>query len=1117
MTLLTPLFSRINQIVFGFGIICLATILADTILVLFTVSAANPHFTQPNATSAPPFTISGQVTNNTIGLAGVTMTLSGFLNGVTTTDNNGNYSFDVVGGGDYTVVPSATGFTFNPPARTFNTLGAPRIADFAVSAQSFVVTNADDHGPGSLREALINANARAGTDPIIFNIPGLGVKVISLLTPLPEITDPVVIGADAQPGYAGAPLIELDGASAGSGANGLVITAGRTIVRGLAIGGFQAAGIVVRSGDGTGIQGNYIGVDATGALARPNNVGIQLSNSRNNLIGGTVAAARNVVSGNLSNGVEVGGNDNLVQGNFIGTNASGTAAIGNGASGIADSGANNLIGGTTPGSGNLISGNQTGVSGGSVIQGNLIGTDVTGTKKVSNHIGIQGNALIGGLTPGAGNVISGNSFIGVFIQGIGSKLQGNFIGTDITGTMDLGNDGDGVSSFADDALIGGIVPEARNVIAGNGGFGNIVLGVSPSRRGATVQGNYIGTDVTGTRALGRPGTGITILSNNNLIGGAVPGAQNVVSGNFVGIRIGDRFGGPGQGNVIQGNIIGLNAPGTRPLPNSNYGILFQEGSSDNIVGGTQSGAANKIAFNGIAGVNVSSGRRNSVRGNSIFSNGGLGIDLEFQGVTPNDSTDADVGANNLQNFPVITSVLSFINGTTIRGSLNSTPNTTFLIDFYSNAALDPSGNGEGAVFLNTTPVTTDSNGDAAVSVTLPVPLGTGRVLTATATDPDGNTSEFSAGDSVGINGNLQFSVGSIRVIEDVGVVNVTVLRKGGSSGTLTIDYATSEDTATAGQDYTSASGRLTFNEGETSKSLQIPITDDAVTEPDETFTVSLANSASLENLGTPNTLVVTIQDHSAVPIILQNDPSVAEGNTGTSREMLFTFSLSAVTGRSVSANYATSNLNATGGSSCSKPGIDYETTSGTISFAAGDTSTVTIPVKICGDTLAEGPENFRVNLSNLSNATADSSHGIGAIFDDDELELLLEESGPTINQAVAFDAVLFLRDPFPVAGIPEWFTSGPDRNTRVMFFVRNLPLNPDSPSTVAVELRTPNKFFTVPAEDVRSVPNVELTQVVIRLPDDLPAGVICTVNIRVEFQASHLNLSSNTGTIRIAP
>ena len=423
----------------------------------------------------------------------------------------------------------------------------------------------------------------------------------------------------------------------------------------------------------------------------------------------------------------------------------------------------------------------------------MIGTDITGTKKIGNGIGIQAvapNTLIGGLTPAARNVISGNG-TGVVFGGEGSKLQGNFIGTDISGTVAIGNTFDGVIA-SNGALIGGTVSGARNVIAGNE-QSNISLDLNGSGQGVTVQGNYIGTDVTGNRAISAftISLGIRISGSNNLIGGLVPEAQNVISGNAVGIQFRSTNVGSPQENVIQGNLIGLNAAGTGPVPNSQGGIEFSDGSN-NLVGGTQSGAANKIAFNGKHGVVVfSRSFQNSIRGNSIFSNDGLGIDLGDEiGVTANDATDLDAGANKLQNFPVLTSVTSNGNSTTIQGSLKSTPNTTFQIDFYSSAALDPSGNGEGALFFNTTSITTNSNGDATINVTFPMPLGTGRVVTATATDPDGNTSEFSAGDVTSATGNLQFSVSSIQIIEDLGLLTLTVLRKGGSTGSLTVDFAT---------------------------------------------------------------------------------------------------------------------------------------------------------------------------------------------------------------------------------------------------------------------------------------------------------------------------------------
>ena len=1110
----------------------------------FTVIATKPHFTMAppsqtfnnlnsdqvlnftaTATNAPFFTISGQVTENGTGLAGVLVTLSGSQVGTRTTDSNGNYSFELAGGGNYTVTTSLTGFTFTPPSQTFNNLSANQTANFTSNRQNLVVTNTNNHGEGSLRQAIITANATVGLDMIVFNIPGSGAKIINPQTGLPEITDPVVIDATTQPGFAGSPVVALDGTGlAGSDATGLLISANGTTVRGLAIGRFDNAGIVLRECTNNVIQGNYIGVDMAGNAWR-NFTGIILSNASGNVIGGTTAAARNVVSGNQFHGISIFGSNNVIQGNFIGTNPAGTAAIPNGINGVEISSApatNNLIGGTAPGAGNLISGNQRGISinpGGNTVQGNLIGTDVTGTKKVPNLTGIQSggsNNLIGGLTPGARNVISGNDGDGITFGGDGSRLQGNFIGTDITGTLPLGNGSNGVVA-GDDCLIGGTVPEARNIISANalnGGFGNISLGSNSSGENAIVQGNYIGTDVTGTRSLGASTSGISIGSSNNVIGGTVAGARNVISGNSTGIQVGGFISTPPQGNLIQGNFIGVNAQGTGQVPNTLMGIHFSD-AVNNTVGGTQDGASNTIAFNVGTGILISTGTGNSIRGNSIFSNGFLGIDLGTQfsngpnGVTPNDPNDADTGANNLQNFPVLTSVMSIGNSTTIQGSLNSTPNTTFQIDFYSNAALDPSGNGEGAQFFNTTSVNTDGSGNATINVTFPAALQTGRIITATATDPNGNTSEFSAGDATGATGNLQFSVSSLQVIEDVGLATVTVLRTGGSTGTLTVDFATADGTATAGQDYTATSGTLTFNGGETSKTFQIPITDDVPTELDESFTVALRNTPNLDSLGVPSVLTVIVQDRTVVPNLSVPNVSVVEGGPGTTTDMLFTLNLSAATGRTVSVNFATSNQTAFGGASCSTRGVDYETKSGTFTVQPGTTSLV-IPVRVCGDTNAENNEGIIVILSNPVNATLPVNQGFGVITNDDVLELVLEESGPVATQAAALDALLLVRDPFRIVSIPEFWPTGPDKNTRIILFARNLELNPgEPPSAVIVRISgVPGQFFDVQAESVRPIHNFEFTEVVIRLPNNLPVGTR-PVQIRAHGRVS------NVGTIRI--
>jgi len=1102
----------------------------------YTVTAGKPHFTMTptsqtfnnlsgdqvlnftaTATNAAFHTISGQVTENGVALPGVTVTLGGSQPGLRTTDSNGNYSFELSGGGNYTVTPSLVGFNFGPINQTFNNLSANQTANFAATRQSFVVTNANNHGSGSLRDAIVNANATVGKDTIVFNIPGPGVKTINLMNPLPDITDAVVIDATTQPGYAGAPLVEIDGLAINGPVSGLTIKAGGSTVRGLSIGNFRNnAGIMLTGCDNNLIQGNYLGVDADGTTARQNFRGVILFNSSNNVIGGTTAAARNVISGNAASGIDINGSNNVIQGNFIGTTAAGTAQLPQpGGVGISNqTSTNNLIGGTAAGAGNLISGHQFGISSqspGTTIQGNLIGTDVTGTKKIPNSTrGIQTfgeNTVIGGLTPGARNVISGNGE-GVFIRGAGSRLQGNYIGTDITGTLALGNSGAGVIA-GETALVGGTVPEARNIISANGGFGNVVLGANNSGAAATVQGNYIGTDVTGTRGFNGPANGISIQSNNNTIGGLVAGARNVISGNVAGITI-SGFSGAAVGNVIQGNFIGTNAAGTGPLPNTQQGITVA-GAVNNIIGGTQPEAANKIAYNGGVGIAINNGSGTVIRGNSIFSNNGLGIDLGPNGVTANDGIDADVGPNTLQNFPVLTTVMSTSNSTTIQGSLNSLPNTTFQIDFYSNAAVDPSGNGEGAQFFGTTQVTTNVNGDATINATLPVALPTGRVITATATDPNGNTSEFSAADPTAASGSLQFTVSSLQLIEDVGTVTLTVQRAGGSVGNLSVDYSTTDGTAIAGQDYTAASGTLNFTAGETSKTIQLAILDDATTEPGETFTIALRNTTSPESVGAPSTVFVTLLDRSTTPLISIFNINAVEGNAGTTTNAEFTINLSAATGRAVSGSFATTALSAFGSASCTNSGTDFESRSGTFSFTPGST-TVTVAIKVCGDNNAEADETFRLGLTNPSGGAIAVNQGFASIVNDDVLELVLEESGPIQSQAAVLDSILAIRDPFPVVGIPEWMTTGTDRNTRIVLFARGLQLNPgESSAAVIVRFTGSNsQIIEVPAQDVRAVANSDLAQVIVRLPDNLAPGT-CSVFIRAHTR------TSNTGTIRIAP
>jgi hypothetical protein len=627
---------------------------------------------------------------------------------------------------------------------------------------TFTVTNTADSGAGSLRQAILDANASAGMDTITFSI-GSGVQTISPASALPDITDPVIIDGTTQSGFSNTPIIELSGANAGINVSGLKITAGSSTVRGLVINRFIGKGITLVTNGGNVIEGNFIGVDPGGTTNLGNSSdGVEISGVSNNTVGGTTTAARNLLSGN-SAGVRMTGSatENLVQGNFLGTDINGTVAIPNraGVGGgvvIRVGPSNNTVGGAAAGARNLLSGNEAGVriiaGSNNIVQGNYIGTDASGTKKLSNDShGVEmssasSNNTIGGTSAGARNIISGNdnAQAGITISSSnGNVVQGNYIGTDVTGNLKLENFL-GVSVGGNNNLIGGTQTGASNVISGNSLFGIRLLGGSAN----IVQGNYIGTNAAGTARLANGVAGININSSGgNTIGGITSEARNIISGNGTGISI-TNF---SVNNLVQGNFIGTNAAGTAAIGNTT-GILIipQVASSttiNNTIGGTTAGAGNRIAFNNGPGVTVISGSGsavgNAILANEIFSNTGQGIDLGNDGITANDTGDGDSGANNLQNFPILTTAAFTGSNTIVKGTLNSTANTTFTIEVFVNTACDDAGNREGETFFGRTMFTSDANGDAKFTIT-GTAASLGQFVVATATDSSNNTSEFSA-------------------------------------------------------------------------------------------------------------------------------------------------------------------------------------------------------------------------------------------------------------------------------------------------------------------------------------------------------------------------------------
>jgi CSLREA domain-containing protein len=416
---------------------------------------------------------------------------------------------------------------------------------------------------------------------------------------------------------------------------------------------------------------------------------------------------------------------------------------------IANGATDNLVGGTVAGAGNLISGNGSDAvsiagpgTNGNRLEGNFIGTDASGSYALPNiSVGVwigngASNNIIGGTKPQAGNVISGNIGDGISIndaETTGNEIRRNYIGTDASGNEAIGNLYNGV------VLVNGTNNNliAKNLISGNGGDGVAIY--DPGTSNNTVQANRIGTDVTGMFALGNTYRGIVVASgaSGNFIRG------NLISANgAAGIRLSDDG---TEGNKVQGNLIGTDITGIGSLGNAYIGIRITDGAANNLIGGDAPDEGNTIAFNAFDGITLNSaaGSGNSLLANSIFSNGGLGIDLNEDGVTLNDPGDSDSGPNGLQNYPVLNSLIKSHGSPTVFGSLDSKPNAAYHIEFFSEATCDESGYGEGDQYLGSIEVRTGPAGFATFNFALPKNFSLSACVTATATDSYGSTSEFS--------------------------------------------------------------------------------------------------------------------------------------------------------------------------------------------------------------------------------------------------------------------------------------------------------------------------------------------------------------------------------------
>jgi IPT/TIG domain len=511
---------------------------------------------------------------------------------------------------------------------------------------TFTVTSTADSGAGTLRDAITDANTAAGADTIAFDIAGSGVHTIALATPLPAITS----------------LATIDGyTQTGALANTHPVGQGLNTVLKVVVNGAAAAGACF-----------------------------------------TISASDVIIKGlvihNCDTGVAFTAGDfdtSKVEGCFLGTDAAGGARV-----------------------------------------------DQSPDKQI--EIAGQTGAVIGGTTPAARNLIGGCE-TGVHIVNAGSptdhRIQGNLIGLTAAGNAVLAPDCSSITSTA--ILVSG---GTGAIISGNA-LAGLDNGIALFGSGHTVRGNLIGTDATGTVKFTISEEGISTIGDGHTIGGTSPGDGNVIAGGEYGIGLG------GSNQVVRGNFLGTDVTGTLDLGNDTAGLTVS--GSDHVIGGVSAGQANIIAFNGsIAGGGVLvSGQRVTIRGNRIYetrsaSGMGLGIDLGPFDILVNDPGDGDSGANGFQNYPILLSAGPAApqgTGTHITGILNSTASTTFDLDFYANPACAnrPQEFLEGETYLGSTEVTTNGSGNASFDITLPANVEPGARITATATDPDGNTSEFS--------------------------------------------------------------------------------------------------------------------------------------------------------------------------------------------------------------------------------------------------------------------------------------------------------------------------------------------------------------------------------------
>lgn len=658
-----------------------------------------------------------------------------------------------------------------------------------------VVTTTADSGSGSLREAIILANADPDRDNIFFAIPGEGPHQIIPTTSLPDIVEPVVIDATTQSGFtAASPKVIINGNGAEFNGFTLVGNSSGSTIKGFVIGGFQnlnpyddtyGIGIRIINTGSHELSSNFIGVGVDGNTKIPNKFGISMENSSDNLVGGSNLEKQNVISGNKT-GIYIDGGSlfnltserNTIIGNIIGLNSLGLEMLSNEVGIRLRNANNNLIGGRNLLERNVVTGNSvTGVAvtgNHNEIKGNYIGINSNGSPiSAATQVGITigelysndplstGN-IIGGADLGEGNIISGNEIGIIDHRSYGTTIHGNRIGTDITGYISIPNKSTGIELNGDYFILGGPNPGEGNIISTNGGFAQ----VSTIGKYGKIQGNLIGTDASGNAplSLNQGSQGIFSFGGESiLVGGINEGEGNIIAGNGyaeLDLQVVNNW-------KIFNNIIGFENTGR----NIGSAILFDSGVG-NIIGGTETGMANVIQ-GGARGIRIANeygfgfyDAQVEISGNQIYGNRNVGIEIYPQDkFNPNDAGDADEGPNRLQNYPVLSEGAALEGGEIVLSYfVDSAPgNSTFPIqvEFFIEA-----GERQAKEYLFYDVFTEDDyNAGVPKEISVPLPTGSGFVvgdfILSTATDAGGNTSEFSA--SVEVTGTCS---GPVAVCKD---------------------------------------------------------------------------------------------------------------------------------------------------------------------------------------------------------------------------------------------------------------------------------------------------------------------------------------------------------------